>query len=376
MGCMNSSQSFRDIQRTLTFLADAVQEERYEEVDRIEHPRAATALQVAKSRFRLEWFFDPGQLQGVAPDEEFRDATWDYCNGRTTAPTWTRRDYIPRFGSRTMVFLHLFSGERREGDLHSALEQLRPPDRCTLLVISVDIIFDSRAGDLTNRDSQEKWVAFLRSGCIAGIYAGPPCETFSRSRMRGGFPGYSVGDQGPRVVRQIHEPHGLDQMKVKEVRQVVTSNRLLTFTITLLLVSLQMSRLMIVEHPAEPEDPAENWLASIWRLFVIIAMRNNEHIVQEVIYQGFYGGHSPKPTSLLVCCGQKVNVSKILKAARTQHWLPESIGDGQTGWRVLHSQTENLPAGSVQGPRGHCPMLDGRVWRLGRGFSYSYGAVC
>ena len=93
------------------------------------------AAKVALRRFRLDWFFNEEQLKGVAPDAAFRNAAWQFCRGNKTRPKWDYRPYIPRFGSKVMAFLHLFSGERRTGDLHTALENLRAPDSCVLLVI-------------------------------------------------------------------------------------------------------------------------------------------------------------------------------------------------------------------------------------------------
>ena len=104
---------------------------------------------------------------------------------------------LPRFGAKFLVFIHLFSGERRRGDIQEYLEKLEVPGGFFLHILSVDIIFDDRAGDLANARNQRMWLRFARAGLIAGVFSGPPCESWSRARVRGGIAGFSAGDGGP-----------------------------------------------------------------------------------------------------------------------------------------------------------------------------------
>ncbi len=363
---LQSTASFGDIKRTLEFFARNLEDEQNAMNWMVPHALVAQAAQVAWRRFRLEWFFNEEQLKGVAPDAAFRDAAWKFCLGNNTRPRWEHHPYIPRFGSKTMAFLHLFSGERRTGDLHTALENLRAPDRCVLLVISVDIIFDPTAGNLACEKSQKKWAEFMLAGRIAGIYAGPPCETWSRARSRGGLPGLSRGDGGPRTLRHIDCPQGLGQLKVKEAKQLAMANRLLCFSLTMMLCALQVHRLLVLEHPEEPDQDDQLWIASIWRLFVTMAMESHPHVHRAAIYQGFYGGHSPKPTCLLVCCGPKVKVDEILFAARTQQNLPASLS---MGWRS--EKKEYATASLKTYPAGLCKGLA----MLAQSWMDNYGGV-
>ena len=290
-------------------------------------------------------------MQGMAPVDAFRRAAWEFCQNNKKQETWETKQYIPKFGSKVLAFLHLFSGERRTGDLHSALEGMRAPDGCCLLVVSVDIIFDSAAGDLACRKSQKKWMDFMLSGCIAGIFAGPPCETCSRSRARGGYPGVSLSDGGPRALRHVETPQGLDQLQVKEVKQVVIANRLVCFCISLMVCALVVKRLMLIEHPEEPDQQDQQWIASIWRLYVTRALANHPYIHRAAIFQGHFGARSPKPTSLLVCCGPKVNVDAVLLGARTQQDLPAGLS---MGWQkeareYATASLKTYPAGLCRG---------------------------
>ena len=357
--CRQSTASFGDIKKTLDFFATNAAEEQNAMNWVVPQAVVGQAARVAWRRFRLEWFFNEEQLKEVAPDAAFRNAAWQFCLGNQTRPKWDHKPYIPRFGSKVMAFLHLFSGERRTGDLHTALENLKAPAGCVLVVISVDIIFACGA-------SQKKWVEFMLAGCIAGIFAGPPCETWSRSRARGGIPGFSRGDGGPRTLRHIDQPQGLGQLKVKEAKQLAVANRLLCFSLTLMLCAIQVHRLMVLEHPEEPDQEDQRWIASIWRLFVTVAIECNPHVHRSAIYQGFYGGLSPKPTSLMVCCGPKVKVEEILFAARTQQYLPASLS---MGWRK--EKREYATASLKTYPAGLCNGLA----MLAQSWMDNYGGV-
>lgn len=181
---------------------------------------------------------------------------------------WCQKEYVPRFGSRVVVFLHLFSGERRFQDIQYYLERITPPEGCVLRVLSVDVIF-SASGDLANPANQRRWIRFALSGCIIACYAGPPCESWSRARCRGGVAGLSYGDGGPRVLRTAEVPQGLEAVRIRELHQILQANRLLLFAIQLFHAMVRVRRLMVVEHPGEPDRPDEAWLPSIWKLFTI-----------------------------------------------------------------------------------------------------------
>ena len=68
-------------------------------------------------------------------------------------------------------------------------------------MLSVDIVFDQRHADLTQEEVQQRWIQFIQRGCFCAIFAGPPCESWTRSRIAGAVPGISGGDGGPRMLR-------------------------------------------------------------------------------------------------------------------------------------------------------------------------------
>lgn len=185
-------------------------------------------------------------------DNQCRNAVWDFCSADTREYRWQRKSYVPRFGSRVVVFLHLFSRERRFQDIQYYLERITPPEGCVLRVLSVDVIF-SESGDLANVANQKKWIHYALTGCIIACYAGPPCESWSKARSRGGIAGEVRGDNGPRVIRTSQFPQGLEAVKVREAQQLLQANRLLLFVVTLFHAMVRVRRLMVIEHPANPE---------------------------------------------------------------------------------------------------------------------------
>ena len=84
----------------------------------------------------------------------------------------------------TRVILHLYSGQRREGDLQYWTEQVAPPTTAQTYVLSIDIANDAVKGDLTNWATVNFWVDQMRTGAVAAVMAGPPCETWSAARTR------------------------------------------------------------------------------------------------------------------------------------------------------------------------------------------------
>ena len=118
---------------------------------------------------------------------------------------------------------------------------------------------------------------------------------------------------------------GLDRLTVTELRQLLVANQLLCFTLLVLVTVVRENLFMVLEHPAEPQCPAEDWLASIWRLFATRVFENCSHVQKVLIYQGYYGSKSPKPTNLLVCMGDQLDAADILRGSRITDQLPEQL---------------------------------------------------
>ena len=165
---------------------------------------------------------------------------------------------------------------------------------------------------------------------IAGVFSGPPCEGWSRARLRGGVAGFSTGDGGPRVIRTEEETAGLNTVKVKEARQLLLANRLLLFTISLFLVLLPQRKFMVMEHPSCPEEDDQQWMASVWKMYIIRCLVEYKDVQILTIYQGKFGGASPKPTTLMVLCGCDIDVNAHLDSFADVSVMPKALA---MGWR-------------------------------------------
>ena len=208
------------------------------------------------------------------------------------------------------------------------MENLAIPEGHVLHVLSVDVIFDGVTGDLANHKNQQRWLAFARRGLIVGVFCGPPCESWSRARVKGGIAGHSQGDGGPRTLRTSEATEGLDTVKVKEAKQLVLANSLLLFTLSLFHILLQQRRFMVVEHPACPEGTHEQWMASIWKMFVTRCLMMHPDVQALKVFQGRYGGASPKPTMLLVLCGHDIDAQAHLDTFADMSYMPAALSMG------------------------------------------------
>lgn len=121
--------------------------------------------------------------------------------------------------------LHLYSGVRREDDLHTHLLRAGGKSGITLFPISVDIILSSEKGNLLSRESQHFWLRLSRQGAIYFVYGGPPCETWSVSRWR-----FQDTGEGPAPLLSGEDVHeeiwGWFTLRLRDIQQLLCSNAL------------------------------------------------------------------------------------------------------------------------------------------------------
>lgn len=113
-------------------------------------------------------------------------------------------------------------------------------------------------------------------------------------------------------------------MKVEELQQVILANRLLAFTVMLFAVLAMAKRFMAMEHPACPSGQGDEWLPSIWKLYILRALAAMDGVRLLEIQQGLFDGISPKPTFLLILCGD-IDAQKELARFQTTDTLPKGI---------------------------------------------------
>eukprot|EP00438_Fugacium_kawagutii_P005073 Skav200544 [mRNA] locus=scaffold676:310903:315876:+ [translate_table: standard] len=251
------------------------------------------------------------------------------------------------------VCLHLFAGRRRPGDLQFYMDRWPSVDGVVMHVVSLDVIYDKAWGDLSRAETRLFWLRSIEEMWVLAVVSGPPCETWSRARA------VELEDRrrGPRPVRSAKQPWGLQCLTLRELRQVSLGNLLLSFSLEAATAILAANGIAVVEHPAEPDDPA---LPSIWRLPVVQLLRAHSSVQLVRFYQGHFGAVSPKPTMLLT-----INIPDMAEQLwdhRLRASLPafSSIGKAANG-SFLTSPLKEYPPGLCKALAGAISMRASRT---------------
>ena len=221
--------------------------------------------------------------------------TWFLKLASQNSGPWTAHPKLERQPVRERIVLHLFSGRRRHGDLQEFMEKIAADQQDEMLfVVSIDIVVDSRFGDVRNSYTRQFWLSAIRAGYVLALLAGPPCNTWSAARAH-----QLLGDRrrhAPRVVRPADEMWGASSLSLRELRDVSVGNELLIFTLVAFIHLYITQGYAIVEHPAPPRDEAA---ASIWRLPIMALILALPGVDLHRILQGLFGAESAKPTGFL-----------------------------------------------------------------------------
>ena len=177
--------------------------------------------------------------------------TWFLKLASQNSGPWTAHPKLERQPVRERIVLHLFSGRRRHGDLQEFMEKIAADQQDEMLfVVSIDIVVDSRFGDVRNSYTRQFWLSAIRAGYVLALLAGPPCNTWSAARAH-----QLLGDRrrhAPRVVRPADEMWGASSLSLRELRDVSVGNELLIFTLVAFIHLYITQGYAIVEHPAPP----------------------------------------------------------------------------------------------------------------------------
>eukprot|EP00438_Fugacium_kawagutii_P026052 Skav224814 [mRNA] locus=scaffold21:91531:97434:- [translate_table: standard] len=220
------------------------------------------------------------------------------------------------------IFVHLFSGRRREQDVQWYMENIDWDGLPTPLVVSLDVMIDKETGNCLNPANRLFWLRAMQDGYIAGILAGPPCESWSISRER-----WWTEHRGPRPLRSASSPWALASLLLRELRQVYVANGLLHFSVAAFLIMALLGRFAMLEHPAPPDQEQHPQAPTIWRLSPLEALTKLPGVRRNHIYQGYHGAKSPKPTSLLVSHGP--DLEPFSKPFRVRSTLPPPLKMGR-----------------------------------------------
>jgi len=196
-------------------------------------------------------------------------------------------------GKRIVWILHLFSGRRRIGDCHWWLTHIgRHLWRgVELRMISLDTAVHDRLGNLDESDNYNMVLKLAQKGLIAGVLAGPPCETWSAARN------ILLPDHtGPRPLRTSDQPWLLSHRTGKEMRQTSTGTRLLLNTWRIETSVVLHGGGALKEHPWENGnlDRASVWRTTAHKDWIMQLPDAFRHYIEQYLY----GAAGTKPTCL------------------------------------------------------------------------------
>lgn len=213
---------------------------------------------------------------------------------------------------RSLVFVHFFSGYRREQDLHQQLEHRSIAPGLEIFVISVDLCLQREQGNLVSPAAHAFWARHIRSGQVVGAGGGPPCETYSAARQQ---------DDGPRALRSEAFPWGLPSLKPREWKQVLVGTRLLHFLLSVILLLAQVGGCGFCEHPQFPTWLLKRGPASIWLHPAIRPLRLLRCIGITSFDQCFFGADATKPTTVPTSSGlpKASDGNRKLRQVPTRH---------------------------------------------------------
>ena len=209
------------------------------------------------------------------------------CSPPVVAPS------VPRPPKREQMFiLHFFSGARRAGDLQEQFEKARVEYPMNVEVLSLDVANDALWGDLTRPGTVAFWLGAIRDGWVAGVWAGPPCETWSAAR----YLPVQARDP-PRPLRSRDRPWGRRDLKRAEMQQVSAANDLLRTTIVFLYAALAHGVPAAMEHPEVPTHVPQ--APSSWLLPELVHLEAQPGVQVATLHQCMWGAPARKATRFL-----------------------------------------------------------------------------
>ena len=154
-------------------------------------------------------FEEQGHWQSVLESVE-----WKALTVREALPSIRSLSPRPHF-----LVVHLFSGRRREGDVHHWLNQWAGEQNVMVTILSMDTAVSSHYGNLCVEScSWQKVAALFEAGVVSGGIAGSPCETFSAARnQRPEADSNGVIPKWPRPLRTASRPYGLAGLTAKNI---------------------------------------------------------------------------------------------------------------------------------------------------------------
>ena len=240
---------------------------------------------------------------------------------------------LKRWGPKIRL-LYLFSGPSSRSD-GGGFDQVAEK-----YGVQVDMIDTDNGESEYDLRCQHVWGGLqgeLADGKYDGMFASPPCSTFSRAR---------TGGTGPRTIRGEFAPdiYGLKGISIEEAKRV-KEGTLLAFR-----ARDAMEEMIRQDKPAIIETPArQDGFASVFKLpeFLTLVADLKAHIVKTD--QCMFGSRTKKPTEFI---GTNVNMDILRQSC--DHPVRAWRGPKQHDWRVashplLRGTQLAVPASQWQG---------------------------
>ena len=192
------------------------------------------------------------------------------------------------------LVVHLFSGQRRPGDVQDHLERCIALSSRPVVVLSLDIVNNKVQGDLADGKIVNFWIQEVLRRRVLATIGGPPCESWSAARLKP----LSDTRHGPPPLRHADTPWGMHGLSEKLYRQLRVANALMRTMITFLHASYASGNIAVMEHPQYPEWYRHLKPASCWKLPAVQDLRDKPGCTFLDFDQCAVGTAHQKPTTL------------------------------------------------------------------------------
>ena len=231
-------------------------------------------------------------------------------------------------GSSRYVIVHLFSGRRRQHDVHWWLHHFAEQFGMSVDVISMDTAIAPASGNL--HPESPSWANLLRlyeSQRVVATLAATPCETWSAARHQPKPEG--LEGRWPRPLRSAASPYGLPELSWKEMRQLWLGTCFYLQGLEILILHMIFGGIFVSEHPGIPRDEAH---ASSWKTGLMRALRTHPLLKLYHLGQWRWGATTCKPTGMLAL-GMPFFMKEMLECSLPDVEYPEgeAIGLGADG---------------------------------------------
>ena len=196
-----------------------------------------------------------------------------------------------RLHIKCLLFVHFYSGYRRDGDLQHCIEAQHTIDGAQLYCLSVDLCLAKKQSDLTDPSARRFWTDQLHKGQIIGVGGGPSCETWSAARYL---------PNGPPPVRSYLDPWGLPNLSRSASKQVTVGSALVQFLLDMLVLAARRGLCGFLEHPAYAHWLMHKQPPSVWTLRAFRCMARLQCCRIVTFDQCIFGLRAVKPTTLML----------------------------------------------------------------------------